>query len=215
MLAAITKFFRERRRDDPQRRQQIVEEDGSSNPASDTDTPPQSPEPQFEEPSGPSVQGRVKWFNPNKRYGFVELSEGAGDAFLHASVLARAGIGGVLPGETLELRIAPGQRGPQVTEIIAVDSSTATSPQARVRNSVSPEDQPGLEASVREIGTVKWYNPAKGFGFIVRDGGGKDVFVHASALQRSGIASLTEGQRVSISIIERQKGPEAGSIQLA
>ena len=45
------------------------------------------------------------------------------------------------------------------------------------------------------MGTVKWYNAAKGFGFIVRDGGGKDVFVHVSALQRAGIRGLSEGQR--------------------
>jgi len=215
MLGAITKFFRERRRDDPQRREQIVEEEGSSQPTSDADSGPQSAEPRLEEPSEQSVQGRVKWFNPSKRYGFVELADGAGDAFLHASVLARAGIGAVQPGETLELRIAPGERGPQVTEIIAVDSSTATSPRAARRDWASPDDRLAAEASVQEFGTVKWYNPAKGFGFIVRDGGGKDVFVHASALQRSGIAGLIEGQRVFIGIIERQKGPEADSIQLA
>ena len=62
---------------------------------------------------------------------------------------------------------------------------------------------------------MKCYNAAKGFGFIVRDGGGKDIFVHASALERAGIAGLDEGQRVLIGVAEGRKGPEAASIQLA
>jgi CspA family cold shock protein len=65
------------------------------------------------------------------------------------------------------------------------------------------------------MGTVKWYNSAKGFGFIAMDSGGRDVFVHASALQRAGITSLSEGQRVFIGVVEGRKGPEAESIQVA
>ena len=62
---------------------------------------------------------------------------------------------------------------------------------------------------------VKWYNAAKGFGFIALDGGGNDVFVHVSALQRAGIMGLSEGQRVYVGVPEGQKGPEAASIQVA
>ena len=65
------------------------------------------------------------------------------------------------------------------------------------------------------MGTVKWYNTAKGFGFIAMDSGGKDVFVHASALQRAGITGLSEGQRVFVGVAEGRKGPEAASIQVA
>ena len=65
------------------------------------------------------------------------------------------------------------------------------------------------------MGTVKWYNAAKGFGFIVLDGGGNDVFVHVSALHRAGIMGLSEGQRVFIGVAEGRKGPEVASIQVA
>jgi CspA family cold shock protein len=61
---------------------------------------------------------------------------------------------------------------------------------------------------------VKWYNFDKGFGFIGPDQGGQDVFVHASALERSGIMGLAEGQRVAIDVADGQKGPEAVRVRL-
>ncbi len=75
----------------------------------------------------------------------------------------------------------------------------------------------GFDAPVasgpEQQGTVKWYNSAKGFGFIAPEDGGKDVFVHASALRRAGLTELAEGQRVTIQITQGQKGPEAASIR--
>jgi len=214
MLKAIRKFVFERGRDIRQAEQRVVEEHGSSDPSSNSDVALEVARPQPEEPSEMPARGKVKWFNPTKRFGFVELSDGSGDAFLHATVLSRLGISTVQPGETLELRVAPGERGPVVTEVTGVDTSTAVGFKRPRTSFPSPYDRAVSEASVQETGTVKWYNAAKGFGFIVRDGGGKDVFVHASALQRAGIASLSEGQRVVVGIVEGRKGPEADSIQL-
>ena len=131
------------------------------------------------------------------------------------TALAGIGISALQPGETLELHLALGQRGPQVTEVISVDSSTAAPPRPPRKSFRWPSERQPLEASVQETGTVKWYNAAKGFGFIVRDGGGKDVFVHVSALQRAGIMGLNAGQRVFIGVAEGQKGPEAASIRVA
>src|ERR1700730_11966757 len=106
-------------------------------------------------------------------------------------------------------------RGPQVTEVISVDSSTAAPPRLPRKSLRSPLDRQPLEASVQEMGTLKWYNAAKGFGFIVLDGEGNDVFVHVSALQRAGIMGLNEGQRVFVGVAEGQRGPEAASIRVA
>jgi cold shock protein len=230
MLKAIRSFVVERRRLVRQRRHQVVEDsDGApdysevpleregdnSDPLSHPEVPPQLAETRLGEPPAPTVWGKLKWFNPGKRYGFVELSDGSGDAFLHASAVVGVSIGALQPGVTIEFRTAPAQRGLQVTEVIGIDSSTAAPPRPPRKSSRSPLDRQPLEASVQEIGTVKWYNTAKGFGFIAMDSGGKDVFVHASALQRAGITGLSEGQRVFVSVAEGRKGPEAASIQIA
>ncbi len=64
-------------------------------------------------------------------------------------------------------------------------------------------------------GSVKWFNEAKGFGFISQDGGGKDVFVHFSAIQGSGFKTLAEGQKVSFDIQDGPKGPQAANVTAA
>ena len=120
MLEAIRKFVLERGRDPHQSRRLIVEENGSGHAPNNSDVPPGLAEPELERSSARAVLGQVKWFNPNKGYGFVQLSDGSGDAFLHVTALAGIGVSTLQPGETLELRVALGQRGPQVTEVISV-----------------------------------------------------------------------------------------------
>jgi cold shock protein len=65
------------------------------------------------------------------------------------------------------------------------------------------------------IGTVKFFNATKGFGFIAPESGGKDVFVHASAVEMSGMRVLAEGQRISFEIESDAKGPKAVNLQAA
>jgi CspA family cold shock protein len=177
-------------------------------------TRPRFRQPSVEVPSGPLVRAVVKWFNPEKGFGFVELSDGSGDGFLHGSVLARSGINAVQPGETLEVQVGPGHTGPHVTEVLSVDSSTAP-PAIRNRSSSGQTTSSGQSAeAVEETGTVKWFNTERGFGFIARDSGRKDVFVHISAVERSGLSSLSEGDRVVVNVAEGRKGPEAATVRL-
>ena len=178
-------------------------------------TRPRLSQPRFEAPSGPPVHGVVKWFSPDKGFGFVELSDGSGDAFLHGSVLAQSGINAVQPGETLEVRVGPGHKGPHVTEVLSVDSSTAVpTVSQRSRFRLETSNGPSTDTAVEETGTVKWFNAERGYGFIVLANGGKDVFVHVSALERSCIEGLSEGQPVVVDVVEGRKGPEAARVRL-
>jgi len=91
------------------------------------------------------------------------LQAGAIIAFLHVSVVERSGNSTVPPGATLEVRTAPGQKGLQITDILSVDVTTAVQEQPR-RPRPERSYQPADQATIEEIGTVKWYNPDKGFG---------------------------------------------------
>jgi CspA family cold shock protein len=232
---------------------------------------------------GPPIDATVKWFNAEKGFGFVEVSDGSGDAFLHIRVVETAGHSEMQPGTKLTIRTAQGQKGPQVTEILEVDTSSAEPARGGGMGARGPgggdrfggggggyggggrpggfgggggdrfgggggggdrfggggggrsggfgggdrfgggggdrfgaggggaprmSGPPGEEQS----GTVKWYNPAKGFGFISVEDGGKDVFVHRSALMRAGLGDLQEGQRVRVAVADGQKGREVASI---
>ena len=103
------------------------------------------------------------------------------------------------------MRVGPGHKGPHVTEVLSVDSSTATAaprPRANFRPATSTGHS--SDTTVGETGTVKWFNPEKGFGFIARDSGAEDVFVHVSALERSGLTGVSQGDRVIVSVAEVQ-----------
>jgi cold shock protein len=66
----------------------------------------------------------------------------------------------------------------------------------------------------RELGVVKWFNGEKGYGFIARDNGEKDVFAHFSAIKAEGFRTLREGQRVEFEVVEGDKGPQAQNVEL-
>lgn len=143
------------------------------------------------------------------------MADGSGDVFLHANSLQNAGYQAVTPGSVLQVRVGQGQKGRQVDQVISVREGEAPPPRSfdRPRTPRAPRPQASGPA-VEMAGIVKWYNPAKGFGFISPQNGGKDVFVHATALEAAGIAPLQEGQAVKMSVVQGAKGPEVSAISL-
>ncbi len=176
---------------------------------------------------GPETEAKVKWFNGDKGFGFVEMTDGSGEAFVHARAVEAAGFSALEPGTTLTVRIGQGQKGAQVTEVLNVDTSTATpaAPRSAGGFGGAPRRQQGgfaprpvverdLDGAPEASGSVKWYDVAKGFGFVAVEGESKDLFVHRSVLEQAGLAALAEGQRVRVKIVEGRKGLEVGSIEI-
>ncbi|HUZ66123.1 MAG TPA: cold shock domain-containing protein, partial [Beijerinckiaceae bacterium] len=152
-------------------------------------------------PAGPTVDAVVKWFKSDKGFGFVELSDGAGDAFLHINALQSAGFETVPPGSKLKVVVGQGAKGAQVTRVVEVDTSTAQEQRGGMGggmsggmggprsfdNSRAPRHAPDVSQAIEVSGKVKWFDDTKGFGFVASNDGGKDVFVHISVLRPSGI----------------------------
>jgi CspA family cold shock protein len=163
-----------------------------------------------EDTPGHRAEAKVKWFNASKGFGFVTLADGSQDAFLPMAVLRRAGYEDVREGASITCEIGTGAKGPLVTNVLNVDDSSAVVPQG----AASGMDRRGPRPSTTMEGAVKWFEAEKGYGFISPDGGGKDVFIHITALRRSGVNALDPGQRVRVEVVDGKKGLEADSITL-
>lgn len=161
--------------------------------------PPPSSDQGFE------TEAVVKWFNRTKGFGFVAPADGSPDAFLHMSALTRAGLQEAAEGTKLLVQITDGPKGRQVVQIREV-LGMGEVPASGRGVPTGPE--------VEMTGTVKWFKPDKGFGFVMPDDKDKDVFVHKSVAQRAGFDGLESGQRVKMRVHTAAKGREATWIEL-
>jgi CspA family cold shock protein len=160
------------------------------------------------------VEATVKWFNPEKGFGFVEIADGSGDAFLPAKALQVAGRENVSPGAKLSVFVGQGEKGRQVTKIVAIEESGKSAPAYSTLSASQPQRPEADLSDAKEVlGKVKWFSIEKGMGFVAPQDGGKDVFVHISVVKKAHIAELAEGQRISMRIIETPKGRQAASIE--
>jgi CspA family cold shock protein len=157
--------------------------------------------------------GTVKFFNASKGFGFVARDDGGEDVFVHISAVEQAGLQGLASGQPLGFTLV--ERNGKVS---AIDLKIEGEPMPveefapRQRDDRGPGGAPGGARGRRQLtgertsGTVKFFNTTKGFGFIARDDGQADAFVHISAVQRAGMASLDEGDRVAFDIEVDDRG---------
>ena len=163
------------------------------------------------------IRGTVKWFNVVKGYGFVTPESGAGDVFLHMTVLRQAGYEKLPPGSTVWCEAVQGAKGLQVLAILEVDISTAPEEEEGMRRG-GPAGMPPPRSEPTgafETATVKWFNPHKGYGFVCPEATETDVFVHMVVLRRAGLAGLVTGQKVLVRTAEGPKGLQAVDIRLS
>lgn len=147
-----------------------------------------------------TAEGVVKWFDPTKGYGFLISSAGGGDILIHSSCLREAGRSTAREGATVVCQVVRRAKGLQALKIIEIDDSTATPLMpASAMMSQTP-------AGDFKRATVKWFNRAKGYGFLTLGDGSEDIFLHMEILRKCGMGEVIQGQRVQVSFASGSKG---------
>jgi CspA family cold shock protein len=143
-------------------------------------------------------KGTVKFFNSQKGFGFIQQETGGEDVFVHISAVERAGLEGLAEGQELEFNLV--DRGGKIfAQDLQVVGDVIATPQAAAppRRELTGE---------KATGTVKFFNATKGFGFLVRDDGQPDAFVHISAVERSGLSGINEGEKYEFDLEVDRRG---------
>ena len=146
-------------------------------------------------------KGVVKFFNAQKGFGFIVRDDGGEDVFVHISAVEQAGLSDLADGQPLEFTLV--DRGGRIS---ATNLRIEGEPMAVERAAAAPQRQLTGE---KATGVVKFFNAMKGFGFIQRDDGQPDAFVHISAVERAGMPTLNEGDRLEFEIEVDRRGKYA------
>jgi CspA family cold shock protein len=155
-------------------------------------------------------KGVVKFFNPQKGFGFIVRDDGGEDVFVHISAVEQAGLTDLADGQPLEFTLV--DRGGRIS---ATNLRIEGEPMAVERSGGGASAGAGGGGPQRQLtgekasGTVKFFNAMKGFGFISRDDGQPDAFVHISAVERAGIPTLNEGDRLEFELEVDRRGKYA------
>ena len=162
-------------------------------------------------------KGVVKFFNSQKGFGFIVRDDGGEDVFVHISAVEQAGLTGLAEGQPLEFTLV--DRGGRIsaTDLKIEGEPLPVTDRGPPREPRAPGggfggDRGGPQRQLtgeKAQGTVKFFNAMKGFGFISRDDGQPDAFVHISAVERAGLASLNEGDRVEFELEVDRRGKTA------
>lgn len=157
-----------------------------------------------------AVRGTLKWFDAVKGYGFIVPDDNSGDILLHYSVLRDIGQRSLPEGTSIHCTVVERSKGKQAARVLEVDTSSAEPTMADGASAAQLVEPEGDFMSV----TVKWFNRAKGYGFVTRGEGTQDIFVHAETLRHFGLINLQPGQPLEVRIGSSNKGPQVADIQI-
>lgn len=163
-----------------------------------------------EEMALPIMQGKVKWFDPVKGFGFIVSEEGGVDILLHANVLRNYGQSSVADGTAIVVAVQKTQRGMQAVEVVKIEAPTAVSFPLGEEHSIASAEE--IASRPLEPARVKWFDKGKGFGFANVFGRPEDVFIHVEVLRLSGFADLAAGEAVCLRIIDGARGRMAAQV---
>ncbi len=150
------------------------------------------------------LQGRVKWFDPAKGFGFIVSEDSNADILLHANVLRNFRQSSVADGAGIEVRVQTTPRGVQATEVLRIDPPEGVVvPLGEEAGTLTPDE---LRLLVMEPARVKWFDKAKGFGFANVFTRPEDVFIHVEVLRVSGFADLASGEAVALKVVDGRRG---------
>ena len=167
--------------------------------------------------AGTRVSASVERYDPEKGEGVFLPTDGAPGILCRQPVLAAVGLETLLAGASVDCEAVAGEQGPEVSRILAVDFSAASPGTASVVP--APFEEPraaGADpvASCRRVrGIVKWFVPAKGYGFLEPEDGSGDVFCHVSVVRASGRETLSQGAVVACEVVAGERGLQAREIE--